>query len=319
MLTMDIDCDYLDFGDDSDPFVGSDSSSDEGGLDIVLNSTPELKRKLTVRCSKKPELSSEDEFEKEMNEELNDTVKAMEAERSGKKGMSGKKIQSQQLEGSSKSSGDTKRPEEYYDDVYFDSDEEEMVTQDERVKRKNPVMSNDDLLYDPDMDDQDQQWVDKRRRHYQPGTAGTEEVQRRLPHSDAVLDCPACMSTLCRDCQRHSSFENQYRAMFVMNCSVDKSELLKYPEQQPKISKKKMKKQKKQGRSLIGAGVADAEAGTDVASLEAGTSVAGSQEAAEETSKDIFHPVRCTECNTVVAVYDQDDVYHFFNVLASYT
>lgn len=303
MIKMDIDCDYIDFGDDSDPCVGSDSSSDEGGLDIVLNGTPELKRKLTVRCSRKPELSSEDEFEKEMNEELNDTVKAMEAARSGKK--TGKKFKSEA--GSSTSRDEKKEPESYYDDVYFDSDEEEMVTQgDKRVKKKNPVLSNDDLLYDPDMDDQDQKWVDKQRRQYQPGTAGTEEIQRRLPNSDAVLDCPACMSTLCRDCQRHATFENQYRAMFVTNCSVDKSELLKYPEQQPKISKKKMKKKKKLSSSEGGA-----------CGPEAG--VTESEGAGGDTNKDMFHPVRCTECNTVVAVYDQDEVYHFFNVLASYT
>jgi hypothetical protein len=28
--------------------------------------------------------------------------------------------------------------------------------------------------------------------------------------------------------------------------------------------------------------------------------------------------VRCTECNTVVGVYDTEEVYHFFNVLASH-
>ncbi|OWF56843.1 E2F-associated phosphoprotein-like [Mizuhopecten yessoensis] len=318
---MDIDNDYIDFGDDSDPCVGSDSSSDEGGLDIVLNGTPELKRKLTVRCSKKPELSSEDEFEKEMNEELNDTVKAIEAERCGQKFKTGKKVQCQGE--SSKSSKAVKGQERHYDDVYFDSDEEEMVTQgDERVKKKT-VISNDDLLYDPDMDDQDQEWVDKRRHQYQPGTSGTQKVQRRLPRSDAVLDCPACMSTLCRDCQRHTSFENQYRAMFVMNCAVDKSELLKYPEQQPKISKKKLKKLKRSGNSFsgsaTGAEVTGLEAGLVDTGLETRMDAVGNQETDTETSKDIFNPVRCTECNTVVGVYDQDEVYHFFNVLASYT
>lgn len=102
---------------------------------------------------------------------------------------------------------------------------------------------------------------------------------------------------------RHDKFENQYRAMFVMNCSIDKTERLKYPKQEPKHSKRKMKNSKKAGHS--GSGVA-AEA---VVSVE-------SPSTAEE---DMFNPVRCTECKTVVAVYDKDDVYHFFNVLASYT
>ncbi|XP_069119034.1 E2F-associated phosphoprotein-like [Argopecten irradians] len=148
MIKMDIDCDYIDFRDDSDPCVGSDSSSDEGGLDIVLNGTPELKRKLTVRCSRKPELSSEDEFEKEMNEELNDTVKAMEAARSGKK--TGKKFKSEA--GSSTSRDEKKEPESYYDDVYFDSDEEEMVTQEcwvdscQNVTLWNAVYDQDEVV-----------------------------------------------------------------------------------------------------------------------------------------------------------------------------
>lgn len=34
--------------------------------------------------------------------------------------------------------------------------------------------------------------------------------------------------------------------------------------------------------------------------------------------KDKFHPVMCKICNTKVAVYDTDEVYHFFNVVTSY-
>jgi len=30
-----------------------------------------------------------------------------------------------------------------------------------------------------------------------------------------------------------------------------------------------------------------------------------------------FHPVKCTECDAVVGVYDAEEIYHFFNVLAS--
>ena len=31
---------------------------------------------------------------------------------------------------------------------------------------------------------------------------------------------------------------------------------------------------------------------------------------------DIFNPVRCSSCNTEVGVYDKDEVFHFYNVLA---
>lgn len=73
--------------------------------------------------------------------------------------------------------------------------------------------------------------------------------------------------------------------MFVMNCTVDQSETLEYPEQAPK--KKKKKPQETAPQPLC--------------------------------TKDLFNPVRCSECKTVVGVIDKDEVYHFFNVLASHT
>lgn len=32
---------------------------------------------------------------------------------------------------------------------------------------------------------------------------------------------------------------------------------------------------------------------------------------------DDFHPVHCSVCDTEVAAFDKDEVYHFFNILAS--
>ncbi len=31
--------------------------------------------------------------------------------------------------------------------------------------------------------------------------------------------------------------------------------------------------------------------------------------------EQVLHPVRCRQCGVEVAVYDQDEVYHFFNVI----
>jgi len=36
-------------------------------------------------------------------------------------------------------------------------------------------------------------------------------------------------------------------------------------------------------------------------------------------TEEIYNPVKCCECNTEVGVYDKDELFHFFNVLASYT
>lgn len=58
-------------------------------------------------------------------------------------------------------------------------------------------------FYDPDIDDQDAEWVSK---------------QRQGRKSDAILSCPCCLTTLCIDCQQHTEVESQFRAMFVLNC-----------------------------------------------------------------------------------------------------
>lgn len=143
---------------------------------------------------------------------------------------------------------------------------------------------NDELFYDPDMDDDDEKWVNAKRRSYifpaDEGKKKNPNVKLKpLPNSDAVLNCPACLSLLCLDCQRHDIYKSQYRAMFVSNCNIISGETLKYPQK-----KKPLKKHENN------------------ASAE----------------RDIYNPVRCSVCNTEVGVYDTDEIYHFFNVLASY-
>lgn len=85
---------------------------------------------------------------------------------------------------------------------------------------------------------------------------------------------------------RHDTYPNQYRAMFVLNCRVMKDEHLTYV---PKPGKKSRKRQR---------GAEQLNSSTD-----------------SEANK--YHPVRCSNCNTEVAVVDTDEVFHFFNVLPS--
>lgn len=67
-------------------------------------------------------------------------------------------------------------------------------------------------FYDATLDDKNQKHLDKMRS----GRA-----------SDAILSCPGCFTTICVDCQQHTVYENQFRAMFVMNCKVDTNQLIK--------------------------------------------------------------------------------------------
>lgn len=39
--------------------------------------------------------------------------------------------------------------------------------------------------------------------------------------------------------------------------------------------------------------------------------------AGEGAGEETFHPVCCSECNHRVGVFDEEDVFHFFNVIAS--
>ncbi len=69
-----------------------------------------------------------------------------------------------------------------------------------------PELGQHAECYDSEADDKDQAWAEK---------------QRQGRHSDAILSCPGCLTTVCIDCQRHEYITTQYRAMFVRNCRYD--------------------------------------------------------------------------------------------------
>lgn len=97
--------------------------------------------------------------------------------------------------------------------------------------------------------------------------------------------------------------------MFVMNCKVDPTEVLKYPQQSATASKKnKTKRQKPKEGST-----------SDTPGPEASSSRSDPETLNTDSDTDVYHPVRCTSCTTEVGVCDQEELYHFFNVLASYS
>ncbi|CAD7673127.1 unnamed protein product [Nyctereutes procyonoides] len=195
-------------------------------VDVLLHGTPDRKGKLIRECLTESEPSSEDEFEKEMEAELNSTIKTMEDKNVG--------------------TSLTK----YYNDIYFDSDSED---------------EDKTLLCDTEKDNRDQA-----SRPHPP--------QQPVPNSDAVLNCLDCMTTL---------------SVFVMNCSVNKKEVLGY-----KIPENR---KKRQGRKMMRSNHEDAA------------------ELTEAQVEIIYHLGMCTEYSPEVATYDKDEVFHFFRVLASYS
>ena len=92
--------------------------------------------------------------------------------------------------------------------------------------------------------------------------------------------------------------------MFVTNCSVNYDQTVKI-----KSSNKKKKKIFKRHRKRA------EQAATDSAnSLEK----TNKNNSTEENTEDLYHPVNCCQCKTEVGVIDKDEVYHFFNVVASH-
>ncbi|XP_014673916.1 PREDICTED: E2F-associated phosphoprotein-like isoform X2 [Priapulus caudatus] len=266
-----------------------DRPSSDDDVDTLLDGTPQKKKEFVNLFMGEEELS-EDEFEKDMMKELDDTVAGLEF----KKAANQKPV---------KEETSTSSAQQFYDDMYFDSDEEidgenkldasqpveENKTKEKKPRKRHPVIPDEDLLYDPGMDDDDQNWMDEQRQQYlsKNGTKKVGKPVKPLPSSDAVLNCPACMTLLCMDCQLHETYKNQYRAMFVFNCRVDKTQYLKYPS-----------KTRQHRRSLNAEVELESKSDGDV---------------------ERFHPVMCGVCKTEVAVYDASEVYHFFNVLSSYS
>ncbi|KAF7827467.1 E2F-associated phosphoprotein [Senna tora] len=109
--------------------------------------------------------------------------------------------------------------------------------------------------------------------------------KRRGRDSDAVLSCPACFTTLCLECQRHEKYVTQYRAVFVVNCKVENDQVLRKNNSRAKKGKR--------GTKAIDEG----------------------EEHSPNT--ETFKKVCCSVCLTEVGVFDEDEVYHFLNVLPS--
>uniref|UniRef100_A0A061QNJ6 E2f-associated phospho n=1 Tax=Tetraselmis sp. GSL018 TaxID=582737 RepID=A0A061QNJ6_9CHLO len=157
-------------------------------------------------------------------------------------------------------------------DKWWLSEGSESDTSSDETPKPLTEEDKDRLLYDPEIDDKDAAWV------------ASQRMQRA---SDAILNCPGCFTTLCLDCQKHVSYENQWRAMSTMNC---------------KITSRNYE--------------------ANCSSLEVGP-VGRKRKAKGESScpptkqQHNVRVVECEVCDTEVGVIDEEGVYHFFNVFPS--
>lgn len=77
-------------------------------------------------------------------------------------------------------------------------------------------LAEKDELFDEHADSEDEEWV----RDALLGGSSLEE------NSDAI-SCPSCFAQLSLQCQQHLRYQNQFRALYVLNCRVATNEVLR--------------------------------------------------------------------------------------------
>ncbi|XVF01755.1 hypothetical protein REPUB_Repub04eG0116500 [Reevesia pubescens] len=157
----------------------------------------------------------------------------------------------------------------------------EMEEETKTERNDSPINSQQTISDDDEID------YSIKPEFYDPNLDDKDELwvqnKRKGRISDAVLSCPACFTTLCLECQRHEKYVTQYRAIFVVNCKIETD---KARQEKVKPKKGKRRRESSENESVAAGG-------------------------------EIFKPVCCSVCSTEVGVIDEDEVYHFFNVLPS--
>jgi hypothetical protein len=116
------------------------------------------------------------------------------------------------------------------------------------------------------------------------------------------------------DCQQHDKYENQFRAMFVMNVAVHWDHVLQYC-------------QTAQGLVRVGPEPASTSIPTETETPSTQTqtqaAVANSVEhvppvSSKNDKEEYYYQTVCANCQTQVAALDMnDEVYHFYGCLPS--
>ena len=234
-------------------------------------------------------------------------------------------------------------------DSVNDDDNDEMQQQ----------QKSDDLFFDEDADEEDEAYVYKHlrsglmetinvvpRQHTSPAVSNVncddgqrstltspnhsnvQKLQALKPrNTDAVLSCPYCFHIVCMDCQRHTTYKNQYRAMFVMNILVRWDMPLQYSDESRCL----------EPYTILGVTdpsihnhnsnvISDIETDAVVASGHQSTATLTRNDVNKTITHDmdvsndntIYYTVCCANCQTTVAALDMtDEVYHFSGCLAS--
>jgi len=208
----------------------------------------------------------------------------------------------------------------------------------------------EDVLYNPNLDEEDEAWVYKHKRGMQENEdcrniKATDALQLQhgqkqsssLPKifkprtSDAVLSCPCCFEIVCMDCQRHERYANQFRAMFVMNIGVSWDVTICPEHMGGKNIDKDNHDSLDTNRTMMAknstfghcndnghGSSSNANATSYKLPVVEDSQAAAYGVATSSGNEETYFSVYCNKCCTVVAGLNmQDEVYHFFGCLAS--
>jgi len=204
------------------------------------------------------------------------------------------------------------------DDDDSESDEPNTIKQPEtEIEKLDDISSgqqqteedklNDEWLYDPQEDDEDEKWM-LNERIKSRGGVDANKSSAPLDETDAILNCPGCMTLVCHDCQRHEKNRSQYRAMFVFNCTIDENRNVKVSSSDNDNKKSKKKNQRLNSRNKRFKTTENGEQQEqDIDDSES------------NENENQLKPVLCNVCGTELGAYEKtDELYHFYNVLASH-
>uniref|UniRef100_A0A1X7TXL4 Uncharacterized protein n=1 Tax=Amphimedon queenslandica TaxID=400682 RepID=A0A1X7TXL4_AMPQE len=179
-LEDDSDLEYSDCsGGSSEDEEKEDQSLEENGDD-----TNQLLLIPSRSKSHKESITEEDEFDQEMDKEADLLLANLLNQSKSHQNQSASSSHVRGLEeappitteGVAEENKEKNKKVEYYDEIYFDSTSEdeapvqglEMKSK-SKTKRKVRKLTNDELFYDPNLDDEDEKWVEKQRRTYRNG------------------------------------------------------------------------------------------------------------------------------------------------------
>lgn len=207
------------------------------------------------------------------------------------------------------------------DDGVDDGDNDDGEEEDEIVADQPPTISNKHITAAGDDSGEGRHPPKNKEQQCSSSSSSSNTNTKRRGKamtgvaSDAQLSCPLCFTTVCLECQRHAKYANQFRAVTGINVNVNHDEFLTLDQ----VSGGGAGGGRQGGRNNRGNRASAArDSGSSTgrgAQQEPPAEVGGGEGGSGE--EEMFHPVCCRECDHGVGVYDAEEVFHFFGVIAS--